>query len=141
VGSQPGATVGGFRLGFWEIDFLAVDEEAKGSTFRLLDFRIFKLLEVGRGPAYQSFRLLEIPELFHLFATGQEGESQELRVLDVEALGFALARQVDEGADSSSQEFFKLPVLGPMVGVERSPDQPATERQTYLFLVRRDVPR
>lgn len=132
---------GGFRIGFWEIDFLAVDKEERGTTFRFLDFRIFRLFEAGQGPDYQAFSFFEMPELLHLFTSRREGTSRELRILDFEAIGLAMARQVEEDPNNSTSEFLKLPLLGPLVGVERSPDQPTTERQTYLFLVRRDVPR
>lgn len=130
----------GFRIGFWEIDLLAVDREPRGSTFRLLDFRIFRLLEAGQGPDYQSFRFFEMPDLLHLFSTSQEGESRELRVLDFEAIGLAATRQMAEDEDHASREYGKLPVLGSLFSVEWSEEQPTTERQTYLFLVRRDAP-
>ncbi len=139
--SGSGAVHEGFRIGFWEIDLLAVDREERGTTFRFLDFKIFKLFEAGQGPDYQSFAFFEMPELLHLFTARSEGTRQELRVLDLEALGFAVARKVEEDPSESTTEFMKLPVLGPVVGTERSPDRPTTERQTYLFLVRRDMPR
>ncbi len=139
--AEESARNDGFRIGFWEIDLLAVDREPRGSTVRLLDFRIFKLLEAGQGPDYQSFRFFEMPDLLHLFSTSQEGESRELRVLDFEAIGLAATRQVAEDTDHASREYGKLPVLGSLFSVEWNEEQPTTERQTYLFLVRRDVPR
>lgn len=130
-----------FRIGFWEIDFLALDHEPRGTTFRFLDFKIFRFLEVGQGPDYQAFSLFEMPQLLNLFTTRREGDTRELRVLDVQAISLAMARQTQESQNASSSELLKLPVLGSVFAVETAEEQPTIERQTYLFLLRRDVPR
>lgn len=130
-----------FRIGFWEIDFIAVDRAPRGTTFRLLDFKIFRLLEVGQGPDYQAFSFFEMPELLSLFTSRQEGATSELRVMDVQAVSLALVRQTQESENISSSEYMKLPVLGPLFAVQTTEEQPTSERQTYLFLLRQDVPR
>jgi hypothetical protein len=130
-----------FRIGFWEIDFFAVDQEPRGSTFRFLDFKIFRLLEVGQGTDYQAFGLFEMPELLSLFASRREGSSRELRVFDVQAIALALVRQIQTNEGESQTHILKLPVIGSVVSFEVDEEQPEIEHQTYLFLIRRDVKR
>lgn len=130
-----------FRIGFWEIDLFAVDHEPRGDTFRLLDFRIFRLLEIGQGPDYQAFSLFEMPGLLNLFTSRRDGAASELRLLDLQAISLAMVRQVQEGEGSYSRSFVKLPVLGSVVSFEANEDAPNVERQTTAFLFRRDVPR
>lgn len=139
---DPEATgPGGFRIGFWEFDLLAVDREERGTTFRFMDFKIFKLFEVGQGESYRTFSFLEMPEIFSVFTSRQEEDASEVHVLDVEALSLALVRQSQESATESETHVVKLPVLGSVASSESVEDQPDLERQTVLFLIRRDVPR
>jgi hypothetical protein len=128
-----------FRIGFWEIDLFAVDHEPRGSTFRFLDFKIFRLLEIGQGSDYQAFSLFEMPELLTLFASRREGATRELRVFDLQAIALALVRQVETDAGESQSHILKLPIIGSVVSSETDEEQPEVEHQTYMFLVRRDV--
>jgi hypothetical protein len=128
-----------FRIGFWEFDFVAVDHEPRGTTFRLLDFKIFKLLEVGQGPDYQSFRILEVPELFTPLAVRREGESKETRIVDVQAISLALFRQDQESAKEPDLHILMLPVVGSVYSVATDYDKPDVQQQTVLFVIRQDM--
>ncbi len=128
-----------FRLGFWEFDFLAVDYEPRGTTFRLLDFKIFKLLEIGQGPDYQAFRILEVPDLFTPLAVRREGESKETRIVDVQALSLAMFRQDQESAKEPDLHILMLPVVGSVFSLETDYEKPDVQQQTVLFVIRQDV--
>lgn len=130
-----------FRIGFWELDLFAVDHEARGTTYRFFDFKIFKLLEVGQGPTYQAFSLFEVPDLLNVFTSRRDGAESETRVMDIQALSLALARQTSESEGSSGTHFLKLPAIGSVAAFETHEEQPTVEEQTYLFLLRRNVPR
>ncbi len=130
-----------FRIGFWEIDLLAVDHEPRGTTVRLFDFRIFRLLEIGQGPDYQSFSLFEMPGLLNLFTSQRDGASRELRIVDFQALSLAMVRQTQESENAYATSFLRLPVLGAVAAFEADEEMPNVEEQTYLFLLRRNAPR
>jgi hypothetical protein len=127
------------RIGFWEIDLVAIDYEPRGTTFRLFDFKIFRLLEVGQGADYQAFSFAEMPGLLSPFTMRHEDASDELRVFDVQAVELALVRQTSESATESEAHYFKVPVLGSLFSVEGDETQPELEHQSYFFVLRRDV--
>ena len=127
-----------FRLGFWEVDLFALDFEPRGTTFRLLDLKILKVLEIGSGPDYHSFSLVEMPVLLNVITTRHEGPVQEHRFADVQALAFAPVRVLRESEDSAETHFLKVPILGS--AYSRTIDGP-TEHQTYLYLFRREMER
>jgi hypothetical protein len=125
-----------FRLGFWEFDLMALDLEPRGTTFRLLDLRIFRLLEVGSGPDYHSFALGEIPPLVTLFSTRHEEETGEFKIVDVEALALALVRHTRDSESEFQTHFLKLPVLGSTFAREQ---EDGLEKQHILYVFRREV--
>jgi hypothetical protein len=127
-----------FRIGFWELDLLALDVEPRGTTFRLLDFRILRLLEIGSGPEYHSFSMLEVPPLLNVFTTRRDGIERELRIVDIQAVATAVTRHLREAEDVYETHFFKLPVIGSLFSRQRDD---GTEHQTYLYLFRREVER
>lgn len=106
------------RLGFWEIDFLALDLEPRGTTFRLLDFKILKVLEVGWGADYHSVSLVEMPDLLNGLTTRHEGPSYEHRLADVQMLALAPLRVVKTSARESEAHLLKVPVVGSLFGRE-----------------------
>jgi hypothetical protein len=126
------------RLGFWEIDLLAVDTAANRTTFRLLDFRIFKLLEIGSGEQYHSFSLVEMPVLLNILTTRRDGVTYEGRFIDVQAIALALARATRESTRKSETHFLKLPVIGSLYGREVDGGE---EQLTFLYLIRREANR
>ena len=97
-----------FRIGFWELDLFAVDHEARGTTYRFFDFKIFKLLEVGQGPTYQAFSFFEVPDLLNVFTSRRDGADSETRVMDIQALSLALARQTSESEGSSGDPLHEV---------------------------------
>jgi hypothetical protein len=125
-----------YRLGFWEFDLMAVDLEPRGTTFRLLDLAIFKLLEVGSGPDYHAFSLVEIPPLVSLFSTRHEEDTGELKLLDVQAFGLALVRHERESETDFATHFLKLPVLGSTFAREH---EEGLEKQHVLYVFRREL--
>lgn len=144
--SQPGGSAGAggqvrsqtLRIGFWELDLVALDQEPRGTTFRLLDLKVFRLLEVGRGKEYHSFRFLEVPPLFHLGVSRREGAEQELRILDVDGLATALVRFNGQSERSSNLQVLKLPLIGSAYGREMGG---GVENHTYGYVIRRQVER
>jgi hypothetical protein len=127
-----------FRLGFWELDLLALDFEPRGTTFRLLDFRILRLLEIGGGPEYHAFSLVEMPVLFNVFTSRRDGITRELRIADVQAVATAVVRHTRESESEYQTHLLKLPVIGSFFSRQRDD---GTEHQTFLFLFRREVER
>jgi hypothetical protein len=125
-----------YRLGFWEFDLFALDVEPRGTTFRMLDLAIFKLLEVGSGPDYHSFALVEIPPLFSVFSTRHEEDTGELKLADVSAFGVAVVRHTRDSETEYQTHVLKLPVLGSFFGLER---EDTLEKQHFLYLFRREV--
>jgi hypothetical protein len=107
-----------FRIGVWELDLLALDLEPRGTTFRMLDFKIFKLLEVGTGDDYHSFSLVEIPDLFNVLTTRHEGPTSEHRLADLQALALAVVRLDKESDRESETHVLKIPVAGSLYGHE-----------------------
>lgn len=125
-----------WRLGFWELDLLALDLEPRGTTFRLLDLRILKLLEVGAGDDYYSFALLETPGVIEPLTVRRDGAEEELRLVDVQAL--ALLRRTKESARREETRVVKPPLLRALYGHRL--DGPDESRE-YLFLFRQEVER
>lgn len=125
-----------YRLGFWEFDLVALDVEPRGTTFRLLDLRIFRALEIGSGPDYHSFAIGEIPPLVTVFSTRHEEDTGELKLADVQAFAVALVRHVRESESEFETHFLKLPVLGSLFGRERDD---VVESQHFLYVFRREV--
>jgi hypothetical protein len=125
-----------YRLGFWEFDLVALDLEPRGTTFRLLDLRIFRALEIGSGPDYHSFAIGEIPPLVTVFSTRHEEDTGELKLADVQAFAVALVRHVRGSESEVESHFLKLPVLGSFFGRER---EDVVERQHFLYVFRREV--
>jgi hypothetical protein len=123
-----------FRLGFWEIDLLAVDREPRGTTFRMLDFRILKLLEIGSGADYHSFSLAEIPDLLNVITTRHEGATSEHRFVDLQALALAALRLVRLSEQESETHLLKIPLVGSLYGHETDG---IVEKQTILYLYRK----
>lgn len=130
-----------YRIGFWEIDLFALDFEPRGTTFRMFDFKIFKLLEVGQGPDYQAFSFVEMPGLLNVVSSRHEEATGELRLFDVQALELALVRQTQDTETGGQTHFFKLPALGSLVSLQTDDSEPKLEHQNYLFMVHRDVER
>lgn len=136
------------RLGFWVFDFLALDLEPDRTSFRMLDFKIIKLLEVGSGPNHHTFSLLEIPHLFSFAKTQSEGPTYEHRLLDLEAIELAVIRHRKSSPSDSETHFLKVPVLGSAYGQEvrvtqvdeESPEE-ISERQMVLYVLRHEVER
>jgi hypothetical protein len=122
-----------FRIGFWELDLVALDYEPRGTTFRLLDLAIFRLLDVGSGPDYHSFSLVEVPVLLNVFTTRREGITRELRVVDVQALALAFVRHLRESESTVETHFLKLPILGSLFAYQ---EDHGLEERTFLFLFR-----
>ncbi len=127
-----------FRIGFWEIDLLAIDHEARGRTVRFMDFEIFRLFEIGSGPSYHSFSLLEMPDLLNLFTFRAEDSTAEARLVDLQMIDLALLRRLAEAEDEQQLSVLRLPVIGPLYGLERKPD---LETQIHLFVFRREQER
>ncbi len=136
--TAPEARSRTYRLGFWEFDLFALDLEPRGTTFRMLDIRIFKLLEVGGGKDYHSFSLVEMPQLFNVLTTRHEGPTHEFRVADVQALALALVRDTAESRTEKETHVLKVPVVGSMFGREI---EGGTEKQMYLYVFRRELER
>lgn len=126
------------RLGFWEIDLFALDLEPRGTTFRMLDFRIFKLLEVGFGENYHSVSLVEMPNLLNAITTRHEGIAHEHRFADVQALAVAVTRVLREDRDDAETHVMRLPVVGDFYGHELEGGE---ESRTILYLFRQDLER
>jgi hypothetical protein len=125
-----------WRLGAWVIDLVALDVEPRGTTFRLLDLKILKLLEVGRGDDYYSFALLETPGVMEPVTVRRDGPTQELRLLDVQVL--ALLRRTRESATQEETRVVKPPILRSLYGHQLD----GTEEQVeYLFVFRQEVER
>jgi hypothetical protein len=137
----PAPGVESRRIGFWEVDLAAVDYEPRGTTYRIFDLKILRLLEFGQGSEgsdYQSLGFLEMPGLLSLFANRRDDSSSELRVLDLQALDFAIFRQTrDEGEGGT--HFLKLPIIGSLWSVETDEEDPEIEHHTYGYLFRRKV--
>jgi hypothetical protein len=131
---EPQETRQSHRLGLWEFDLLALDREPRGTTFRMLDFKILKVLEIGRGAKYHSFSFIEIPELLNLVTTRREGPDAEHRFADVQALSLAVMRMVEENASPPESELhlLKIPVVGSLYGQEVS-GAAEMHRLLYLF--------
>lgn len=126
-----------YRIGVWKLDLMALDRLPDRTVFRLLDLRIFKLLEAGGGSDdFHSFALLEAPGVLELFTTRRDGAERELRLLDVQVL--ALLRDTHQSSRELETHVVKLPVLGSLYGHEV---QGSTELWQYLFLGRREVER
>jgi hypothetical protein len=129
---KPRAGSHGFRLGLWELDLLALDLEPRGTTFRMLDFKILKGLEIGGGDDYHSFSLIEMPNLLNVVTTRREGPTYEHRVADLQALALALLRLGKKSANESETHLLKVPVAGSLYG--HDVDGPAEKRRLlYLF--------
>lgn len=122
-----------FRFGIWELDLLALDLEPRGTTFRMLDFKILKALEIGWGDDYHCFSLLEIPDLLNVMTTRHEGPGSEHRLVDVQALALAVVRLVKQSERETETHLLKAPLLGSIYGSET--DGPE-RKNTALYLVR-----
>jgi hypothetical protein len=129
-----------FRIGVWELDLLALDLEPSGTTFRMLDFKILKVLEIGRGADYHSFSLVEIPDLLHVISTRREGSTSEHRFVDLKALELAALRVVrtHSSAEESETHLLKIPLLGSLYGHEIDGE---SERHKVLYLGRWETER
>lgn len=127
-----------FRLGFWELDLLALDLEPRGTTVRLVDLRIVKVLEVGAGKDYHSFSVAELPGLFNALTTRHEGRTHEHRLVDVQALAAAAGRSVRESESKAEHHFLKVPVLGSFYGHEMDG---GADDKTFLYLFRYETER
>lgn len=138
VFSEPEPRSSTLRIGFWVIDLAALDREPRGTTFRLLDVRIFKLLEVGSGDDYYSFSLVEMPDLLNLVTTRREGLAEEHRVADLQALALAAGRYLVESERKSMLQVLKLPILGSLYERERDG---AMERENYLYVFGNEIER
>ena len=136
------------RLGFWVFDLFAVDLGPDRTRFRMLDFRIIKLLEIGSGSNYHSFSLLELPHLLTLAKTQRDGATYEHRLLDLEAVELAVARHRRSTPKDAETHLLKVPVLGSALGRdirvtqadEDSPEE-VRERQMVLYVLRHEVDR
>jgi len=122
-----------FRLGFWEIDLFSFERAPGRRQFRLMDFEIFRLLEVGGGDGYHSFAFLEAPEVFQGVVTRSDAATHEHRILDLQ--GLALFRSTKEGEAQTRTRVLKLPLVGDLYGhvVDGS-----TERRSLLYLLRHE---
>lgn len=138
VPSEPPPRSRTFRMGFWAIDLLALDLEPRGTTFRLFDVRIFKLLEMGFGEDYHSVSLLEMPHLLNAITTRHDGITHEHRFADVQAFALAGVRVLRESQRKSEAHVLKVPIFGSLFATER--DGP-TEERTFLYLVRYEADR
>jgi hypothetical protein len=127
-----------YRLGIWEFDLLALDLEPRGTTFRMLDFKILKLLEIGGGEDYHSVSLVEMPVLLNVLTTRHEGPVHEHRLVDVQALALAMGRYVKESARELETHLLKIPVVGSLYGYETDG---AEKKHTVLYLVRWETER
>jgi hypothetical protein len=125
-----------YRLGFWEIDLVALDTAPNRTTFRLLDFYIFKLLEIGSGEQYHSFSLVEMPVLLNVLTTRRDFETYEHRFADLQALAFAVGRATRESSRKSELHFLKLPIIGSLYGRDVDGEE---EELTILYVIRREV--
>jgi len=127
-----------FRIGFWVLDLFAIDREPRGETYRFLDLSVFRLFELGQGPDYRSFSLLEMPDLFNLVTSRREDPTAETRILDLQIIDFALFRQLVEAEDETQTHVLRLPVIGSAYGTVTEPE---LEKQTYGFLYRSEQER
>lgn len=127
-----------FRIGFWEIDLFAIDREPRGETYRFLDFEIFRLFELGQGPAYQSFSFFEMPDLLNLFTFRREDDTSEVRAFDVQMIDLALFRHIREAEDEKQLHVLRLPVIGSLYGTVTEPE---VDQEIYGYVYRRDVER
>jgi hypothetical protein len=121
-----------FRIGFWELDFLALDLEPRGATFRIFDIKILKLLEIGWGADYHSFSVVEFPYLLNVLTTRHEGPTYEHRLADVQALALAVLRVGKASPRESEAHLLKVPVVGSLYGHEADgPEE--TYKVLYVF--------
>jgi hypothetical protein len=127
-----------YRLGIWEFDLLALDLEPRGTTFRMLDFKILKLLEIGGGEDYHSVSLVEMPVLLNVFTTRHEGPVSEHRLVDLQALALAVGRFVKKSARETETHLLKIPVIGSLYG--RDTDG-GNDKHTVLYLIRWETER
>ncbi len=125
-----------WRLGFWELDFLALDRAPNRTTFRLLDLGILSLLEIGSGEAYHSFRLLDAPGVVQLATFQGDGPTFDRRLLDIQLM--ALLRSVRESAQQEETHILKMPLMGSLYGWEIDGTR---KTRHLLFLGRYDVER
>ena len=132
---QPRMDKQTFRLGIWEFDLLALDLEPRGTTFRMLDFKILKLLEIGAGADYHSFSLVEMPDLLNLITTRHEGSTSEHRLVDLQMLALSALRLDEESARESETHVLKVPVVGSLYGHEVDGSE---ESYKALYLIRWD---
>jgi hypothetical protein len=123
------------RLGVWELDLFALDLEPRGTTVRMLDFKILKILEIGAGDDYHSVSLVEMPDLLNIITTRHEGPTSEHRLVDVQMLALAVLRLVRTSAREMETHLIKIPLLGSLYGHEKDGDK---ETHKILFLLRRD---
>jgi hypothetical protein len=137
----PEPILSNFRIGFWEIDFFAIDHDPRGDTYRFLDFKIFRFFELGSGPDYQSIGFFEMPQLLSFFTLRRDGIDRELRVFDVQAIALALVRDLRDSEIGENTAILKLPILGSAYSIETDEDDPTLARQTIMYLYRRDVRR
>lgn len=126
----------GWRLGVWELDLVALDREPRGTTFRLLDLKILKLLEIGGGDDYYSFALLETPGVIEPITVRRDGVTEELRLVDVQAL--ALLRRTRDSSTEAETRVVKPPVLRSLYGTTQDGADQSVE---YLFVFRQEVER
>lgn len=127
-----------FRIGFWVLDLFAIDREPRGETYRFLDLGIFRLLEVGQGPAYQSFSFFEMPDLLNLFTYRREDDTAEMRALDFQIVDLALVRQIQEAEDEKQLHVLRLPVIGSLYGTVTEPE---ADKEIYGYVYRREIER
>jgi hypothetical protein len=131
VAEKPRTDSRTFRIGIWEFDLLALDLEPRGTTFRMLDFRIFKALEVGGGSDYHSFSVVSIPHILDVLTTRHEGPTYEHRLADLQALALAFLRLTKESERKYDTHLLKIPVAGSLYGREVDG---ATDNQTFLYV-------
>jgi hypothetical protein len=127
-----------YRLGFWVLDFLAVDLAPTRTALRVLDFKIISLLKVGAGDLYHEVGFVEMPYLLGLFATRRDGPENEFRVIDVEAIAAAIVRHKRESPNKVDTHVLRLPIVG---GLYEHRIDGNTERHTYLYAFRRQQER
>ena len=114
---------------------VALDLEPRGATFRLLDFKILKVLDIGWGDDYHSFSVVEMPDLLNVLTTRHEGPVSEHRFVDLQALALAAMRLVKKSEREAETQVLKIPLLGSLYGHEIDG---ATEEHTVLYLYRRE---
>ncbi len=130
-----------YRIGIGDLDLFALDYEERGTTFRLFDLKVFRLLEVGSGPEYKAFGLMEVPGLLNVASSRQEEDTGEIRFFDVQALELALVRQQQDSATEGQTHFMKFPGVGSLVSLQTDESEPTLEHHNYFFVLRRDVER